>query len=35
MDFGMEAFLDSVVAGEAPRAGDFLTPSVEDIAELD
>ena len=31
----MEAFGDSVVAGEAPHAGDFLTPGMENIAELD
>src|SRR5579871_876392 len=32
--FGMEAFGDSVVAGEAPHAGDFLAPGIEHIAEL-
>ena len=30
----MEAFGDSVVAGEAPHAGDFLAPGIEHIAEL-
>ncbi len=30
----MEPFGDAVVAGEAPQAGDLLTPSVERVAEL-
>jgi hypothetical protein len=33
--FGMEAFGDSVVAGEAPHAGDLLPPGMQDMAELD
>jgi len=32
--FGMEAFGDSVVAGEAPHAGDLLAPCMERFAEL-
>jgi hypothetical protein len=30
----MEAFGDAVVSGEAPHAGDFVSPFVEGIAEL-
>ena len=34
LHFGMESFGDSVVAGEAPHAGDFLPPGVKSMAEL-
>jgi len=33
--FGMEAFCDSVVAGEAPHASDLLSPGMKRLAELD
>jgi len=33
--FGVEAFGDSVVAAEAPHAGNLLAPGVQRIAELD
>ena len=32
--FGVEAFGDAVVAGEAPHAGDFLPPGIQGIPEL-
>jgi hypothetical protein len=33
--FGVKAFGDSVIAGEAPHAGNLLAPEVQRIAELD
>ena len=33
LHFGAEAFGDSVVAGEAPHAGDLLTPRIQRIAQ--
>jgi len=31
--FGVEALGDSVVAGEAPHASDFLAPAMKSVAE--
>ena len=33
--FGVKAFGDSVVAGEAPHASDLLAPGMEGVAEGD
>ena len=32
--FGMEAFGDSIVSGEPPHGGDFVSPGVKRIAQL-
>ena len=34
LHFGVETFGDGVVSGEAPHAGDFFSPGMKSVAEL-